>query len=121
MTTKEIPDYPRGITFEQVWAALMEDREHLKEAERRMKEEVAERQKETDRRQKEAAEREMKEAERQKVGRIDIEEIKKIVRRNSKQMDDLHRRFGQINIKKAQKKPVKPSPQRSELTVLYLT
>ena len=29
--TKELPAYPRGITFEQVWAALMEDREQLKE------------------------------------------------------------------------------------------
>jgi hypothetical protein len=31
METKTIPDYPRGITFEQVWAALMEDRECQKE------------------------------------------------------------------------------------------
>jgi len=30
---KTIPDYPRGITFEQVWAALMEDREQLKKTE----------------------------------------------------------------------------------------
>jgi hypothetical protein len=29
------PDYPRGITFEQVWAAIMEDR---KEIEQRRKE-----------------------------------------------------------------------------------
>jgi hypothetical protein len=26
MAGQEIPDYPRGITFEQVWAAIMEDR-----------------------------------------------------------------------------------------------
>jgi len=31
MADTVIPDYPRGITFEQVWAALMEDRESLKE------------------------------------------------------------------------------------------
>jgi len=30
-TTQTIPDYPRGITFEQVWAGLMENREGLKE------------------------------------------------------------------------------------------
>jgi len=48
-----IPDYPRGITFEQVWAALMENREQIKKTE-------------------------------------------KIVRRNSKQMGDLHRRFGEL-------------------------
>jgi len=32
--TKELPTYPKGITFEQVWAALMEDRENLKKTER---------------------------------------------------------------------------------------
>ena len=31
-------DYPRGVTFEQVWAALMEDREHQKETSREIKE-----------------------------------------------------------------------------------
>ena len=65
METKTIPDYPRGITFEQVWAALMEDREQFQ----KMKEEAAERQKEADRRheqmQKEAAERQKEAAERQ--------------------------------------------------------
>lgn len=40
-----LPDYPRGITFEQVWAALMEDRALVKD--------IAERQKETDRQMKE--------------------------------------------------------------------
>jgi hypothetical protein len=33
-TESTVPDYPRGITFEQVWAALMEDR---KENDRRQK------------------------------------------------------------------------------------
>ena len=28
------PDYPRGLTFEHVWAALMEDREQLNETKR---------------------------------------------------------------------------------------
>ena len=32
------PDYPRGITFEQVWAALMENREQLRENTREIKE-----------------------------------------------------------------------------------
>jgi len=32
------PTYPRGLDFEQVWAALMEDREHLKETDRILKE-----------------------------------------------------------------------------------
>ena len=34
----ELPDYPRGITFEQVWAALMEDRKQIQETARQMKE-----------------------------------------------------------------------------------
>jgi hypothetical protein len=36
------PTYPRGLNFEQVWAALMEDRENLKETERLMKEDARE-------------------------------------------------------------------------------
>ena len=31
MENTQIPDYPRGITFEQVWAALMEDRKRMDE------------------------------------------------------------------------------------------
>ena len=31
-------DYPKGVTFEQVWAALMENREQQKETARQMKE-----------------------------------------------------------------------------------
>jgi predicted nuclease with TOPRIM domain len=31
MADTSIPDYPRGITFEQVWAALMEDRKRAEE------------------------------------------------------------------------------------------
>ena len=27
--TKKLPDYPRGLDFEQVWAALMETRERM--------------------------------------------------------------------------------------------
>ena len=45
-------DYPRGITFEQVWAALMENREQQKETERtidRIVKETAQSQKETER------------------------------------------------------------------------
>ena len=29
--TQTLPDYPRGLTFEQVWTALMENRELQKE------------------------------------------------------------------------------------------
>ena len=30
------PEYPRGLDFEQVWAALMENREQQKETDRQM-------------------------------------------------------------------------------------
>jgi hypothetical protein len=73
--TTTIPDYPRGITFEQVWAALMEDRERQKEEKEKRDEEYAKWKQERD--------EEWKKTER-------------IVRRNSKQMGDLHRRFGQL-------------------------
>ena len=36
--TQAQPDYPRGITFEQVWTALMETREQQKETDRILKE-----------------------------------------------------------------------------------
>ncbi len=56
------PQYPRGLDFEQVWAALMETREQQKETERIVKE-VAEQQKETDRQMRET-DRQMKETDR---------------------------------------------------------
>ena len=49
-------DYPRGITFEQVWAALMENREQMKETDRIVKENAIS-QKETDRIVKEIGKR----------------------------------------------------------------
>ncbi|MDR2719097.1 MAG: hypothetical protein LBB89_13665 [Treponema sp.] len=58
--TPVIPDYPRGITFEMVWAGFMEDRERQKQLDER------------------------------------LAKTERIVRRNSKQMGDLHRRFGQL-------------------------
>ena len=42
-----VPDYPRGLTFEHVWAALMETRKLQEETARFIKE-VGEQQKETD-------------------------------------------------------------------------
>jgi hypothetical protein len=40
-TIQTQPVYPNGLDFQQVWAALMEDRERLKETERIMKENAA--------------------------------------------------------------------------------
>jgi hypothetical protein len=68
------PAYPRGLDFEQVWAALMENREQQKEN--------AERQKETDRLMKENAERQ-KETDRQ------MKEL-------NKRFGDFTNRFGEV-------------------------
>ena len=38
MTKAAIPDYPRGITFEQVWAGLMENRKQLEKLQKQMAE-----------------------------------------------------------------------------------
>jgi len=55
-----IPDYPRGITFEQVWAGFMEDRKRIEETGRLMKERderLSRQMAETDRQMKESDER----------------------------------------------------------------
>ena len=72
---KTLPDYPRGLDFEQVWAALMENRELLKETDRIIKENA----RETDRQMKENA-KQMEERDR----RLD------------KKMGDLTDRFGEM-------------------------
>jgi len=72
--TQTQPVYPKGLDFEQVWAALMENREQLKETAQivkevgRKQEELTESQKETDR----------------------------IVKETSKQIGGLNNRFGEI-------------------------
>jgi len=40
--SRTLPDYPRGLTFEDVWAALMEDREERKKYAREWREEAKE-------------------------------------------------------------------------------
>jgi predicted AAA+ superfamily ATPase len=71
MATKTIPDWPRGITFEQVWAGFMEDRESLKET-KALLDNVA---KDTERFKKEN----------------DI-----LIKENNKRFGDLENRFGEI-------------------------
>ena len=71
MATTEIPDYPRGITFEQVWAALMYDREQMAKS----RDEFDRRMKETDRK---------------------IQETDRIVKENARQMGYLNNRFGEL-------------------------
>ena len=81
-------DYPRGLTFEQVWAALMESRQLQKETDRIVKE-TSLQMKETDRKMQETdrivqeTSLQMKETDRQ------IKEI-------GKQFGDFTNRFGEV-------------------------
>jgi len=80
--TMTIPDYPRGITFEQVWAALNKhEEERIKYEEDRKKSE-------------EDFDLQMKKS-REEFDRR-FEKLERISKRNEKQMGDLHRRFGQL-------------------------
>ncbi|MDR0315617.1 MAG: YraN family protein [Treponema sp.] len=63
-TTTNVPDYPRGITFEQVWAALNKSAEEFEQW-------------------------------KEKIDKS-LEKTEKIVRRNSKQMGELHNKFGKL-------------------------
>jgi chromosome segregation ATPase len=69
-----------GLTFEKVWAALMENREQMKDTDERMKE-TAERMKETD--------------ERMKKTDAQIKETRELVRETSRQIGKLGNRFGE--------------------------
>ena len=71
----------RGLTFEKVWAALMEDRERQKE--------MAEQQKETDRQIKET-DQQMKESDRK------WQETSRKMEMLNEQMGGLHRSFGEM-------------------------
>jgi DNA replicative helicase MCM subunit Mcm2 (Cdc46/Mcm family) len=68
------PVYPKGLDFEQVWAALMENREQLKE--------TAQIVKEVGRKQEETA--------------LQLKETDRIVKETAKQMGMHNNRFGEI-------------------------
>jgi len=90
------PVYPNGLDFQQVWAALMENREQLKETDRIIKE-VGELQKETARRQEETA-LQMKETDRQmkETMKETDRQIKEIMKETDRRMDDFNKRFGEF-------------------------
>jgi len=104
-----MPDYPRGITFEQVWAGFMEDRKRQEEFSKRQ-EEFSKQQEETDRqiaktgRQIAKTDRQIAKTDRQiaKTGRQQAEtdrQMKKTDRRLDridKIIGDLTNRFGEI-------------------------
>ena len=101
--------YPKGLDFEQVWAALMENREQLKETDRIVKEN-AERQRETDRQIKETdrivkenaerqreTDRQMKETDRQmKETDRQMKETDRQMKETDRQIKDFNKRFGEF-------------------------
>ena len=121
-TMQDLPDYPRNITFEMVWAALMESRKQneekwAKEAERRAEEEKrraeekAEEEKrraeekakeeekwakEEERRVKEAEERAKKAEEREKERKKEQKEYEKRMKKLDEQMGNVTNRFGEL-------------------------
>jgi len=88
-------DYPKGLTFEQVWAAFMEDREHLKETDRivretaRIVQENTAQMKETDRLIKET-DRQMKETDRR------MKETDRLIKENAEQMKETDKRLNKV-------------------------
>jgi len=110
------PSYPQGLSFEQVWAGLMENREQLREnsilikelaekhdrrmeeTDRQMKEtdrqmkETDRQMKETDRRMKET-DRQMKETDRQ------IKETDRQMKETDRQMQETDRRLGKLGLR----------------------
>ena len=94
-----LPDYPRGLDFQQVWAALMEDRERLKETEKVLKEndERFERRQEETRRQQEETARLMEETRRrQEETARQIEETNRQMKETDRQLGKLGNRFGDV-------------------------
>jgi alpha-galactosidase/6-phospho-beta-glucosidase family protein len=95
------PAYPRGLDFEQVWAALMENREQIKETDRQMKEtdrlmkESARRQEETIRQMKEETDRRIQEsARRQEETDRRMKETAEQMKETDRQIKEYNRRFG---------------------------
>ena len=94
-----IPEPRRGLTFDDVWAALMENREQMKETDRQIKE-TDRQMKETDRRSEKL---EKIYNERLEENRKWLDEAKKalaeagkLIAENGKQIGGLHRSFGEL-------------------------
>ena len=103
MATTTIPDYPRGITFEEVWAALKETAERQKETDRIIKEtaerqkETAERQKETDRELRENARKQQEESAREyRELRESMKETDRKFKETDRKIGELGNRFGEL-------------------------
>jgi hypothetical protein len=100
---KALPAYPRGLDFEQVWAALMENREQIRETDRQLKENDErfrkQMEKTAERVEKQMAEtdRQMKEnALRQAETDRQMRETARQMRETDKKISELGGRFGEM-------------------------
>ena len=98
-----LPEPQRGLTIEDVWAALMEDRkqieiireENRKEAERREKE-VEQQRKEAEQQRKEHVKWKKEREKYFKKSDEDYDRIRRLVEENGRQIGGLHRSFGEL-------------------------
>ena len=108
MAETTIPDYPRGITFEQVWAALMEDRKQLEKQKEENDRLLAKQKEENDRKlaeQREENDRKLAEQREENDRKIN-EDWKRFYKQKEendyrlKQLEDqmggLHNSFGEL-------------------------
>ena len=100
MAETTIPDHLRGLTFEDVWAALMEDREQMKKKSEQWEKESEQWKEqlrvESEQRKKESEQRKKKWDEEMEALARRFKETDRISRRVSKQMGGLHNRFGEL-------------------------
>ena len=105
-TVSEIPDYPRGITFEQVWAALMQEKEqqekkweqHERDTEQREKErELKEKEQEKAREERER-ERELKEKEHKEKMALEEKKHKEKMEKWEKESEERKKEFEEFRL-----------------------
>ena len=82
MVETDIPDYPRGVTFEQVWAGLSEYRKRMEERDERFTRQMKE--------LNESVSRQMQETDRR------MQETDRLITKTGKQIGELGNRFGEI-------------------------
>ena len=97
-----VPDYPRGVTFEQVWATLQDVAKQQKETDKmikenaRQQEETARLMKETDQMIKETDQMMKENARLQRETARQMEETDRHMKKTDEQLGGLHNRFGEI-------------------------
>jgi chemotaxis protein histidine kinase CheA len=93
--TQTLPDYPKGITFEQVWAALMENREQLRENAQTQKEDARQIKETQMENARQIKENQMETARQIKENQMETaRQIKETQMETDKQIKEINKRFG---------------------------